>query len=312
MGSYVQIFIDDEDKPGNIPDFETITTQCFELGPKQATAINISGVRISVDKKSDGDVSDIWVKFGPNVTMGEARTQQFVAQYLEAENNHDVRAPRVYLAFTWGVYGYIVSEFIDGPMCDLSDAALVAPAVQALIAIPPPSSTPGPVGGGLIEHPFFIERQSSIQYESVKDLEDHVNGILYVTERKLRVRLRDEVAKYGLRLCPSDLKPVNFMKGKDGRIVAVDYAGYSFLPPSFFAMALRNETFAHELSTILQYPPCKNNGNALETASYAMVPFGTNKMGEEISLLSLLFPHARTPSQLYYTGLTKRLRALVL
>ncbi|KAG5649630.1 hypothetical protein H0H81_002787, partial [Sphagnurus paluster] len=116
MGSYVQIFIDDEDKPANIPDFETITTQCFELRPKQTTAINISGVRIPVEKKSDGDISDIWVKFGPNVTMGEARTQQFVAQYLEAENNHKVCAPRVYIAFTWGVYGYIVSEFIDGPV----------------------------------------------------------------------------------------------------------------------------------------------------------------------------------------------------
>ena len=32
----------------------------------------------------------------------------------------------------------------------------------------------------------------------------------------MRVRLRDEVAEYGLRLCPSDLKLVNFMKDKDG------------------------------------------------------------------------------------------------
>ncbi|KAG5633631.1 hypothetical protein H0H81_006390, partial [Sphagnurus paluster] len=163
-------------------------------------------------------------------------------------------------------------------MCDHSDAALVAPAVQALIAIPGPSSTPGPLGGGLIEHPFFIERHSSIQYDSVKDLEEHVNGILSVTGRKERVRLRDEVAIYGLRLCPSDLKRVNFMKGKDGRIVAVDYAGYSFLPPSFFALALRTGVFAHELSQMLQYPLCQDNTDALESASFALVPFGTNKI----------------------------------
>ena len=115
--------------------------------------------------------------FRSNVTMSEAMTQRFVAQYLQADNNHDVRAPRVYLAFTWGDFGYIVSEFIDGRMCDSSDTALVAAAVQALIAIPSPSSRPGPVGGGLIEHPFFVDRTSSIQYESVEELEDHVNGV---------------------------------------------------------------------------------------------------------------------------------------
>ena len=177
MSSYVEVFINDEGKPANIPDYATIITQCFELGPQQTTTINISGVHIAVDKRSDGDISDIWVKSGRNVTMGEAMTQRFVAQYLQANNNRDVRAPRIYLAFTWGDFGYIVSEFIDGRMCNNSDAALVAAAVQALIAIPSPSSRPGPVGGGLIEHPFFVDRTSSIQYESVEDLEDHVNGV---------------------------------------------------------------------------------------------------------------------------------------
>lgn len=181
MSSYVQVFINDKGKPANIPDCATIITQCFELGPRQTTATNISGVHIAVDKRSDGDISDIWVKSGRNVTMGEAMTQRFVAQYLQADNNHDVRAPRVYLAFTWGGVGYIVSEFIDGRMCNNSDTALVAAAVQALIAIPSPSSRPGPVGGGLIEHPFFVDRTSSIQYESVEELEDHVNGVSLVS-----------------------------------------------------------------------------------------------------------------------------------
>ena len=88
-----------------------------------------------------------------------------------------MRAPRVYLAFTWGDFGYIVSEYIDGQMCGKSDIPLVAAAVQSLITIPSPSSIPGPVGGGLIEHPFFIERTSSIPYESVKELQDHINGV---------------------------------------------------------------------------------------------------------------------------------------
>ena len=62
-------------------------------------------------------------------------------------------------------------------MCDESDIPRVAAAVQYLISIPSPSSTPGPVGGGPIEHPFFIDRTSSIWYESVEELQNHVNVV---------------------------------------------------------------------------------------------------------------------------------------
>jgi hypothetical protein len=109
--------------------------------------------------------------------MGEAMTQRYVAQQLQSNAITAVRVPHVYLAFIWRRRGYIVSEYIDGNMCDDSDIPRVAAAVQALISIPSPSSTPGPVGGGLIEHPFFIDRTSSIWYESVEELQDHVNGV---------------------------------------------------------------------------------------------------------------------------------------
>jgi hypothetical protein len=177
MASTVNVFINDKDKPANIPKYETIIDQCFNLGPRQVTAINVSGVRITLDKRSDNDVSDIWVKHGCAITMAEAKTQSFVAQYLEDNDIPVVRAPRVYLAFMWGACGYIVSEYIDGQICGDSDVPLVAAAVQSLITIPSSSSIPGPVGGGLIEHPFFVERTSSIWYESVKELQDHVNGV---------------------------------------------------------------------------------------------------------------------------------------
>jgi hypothetical protein len=179
MSSNVDVFINDKDKPANIPKYEMIITQCFDLGPRQATAANISGVRITLDKRSDNEVSDIWVKLGRNITMAEAETQRFVAQYLEENDIPAVRAPRVYLAFTWGGLGYIVTEYIHGQICGDSDISVVAAAVQSLITIPSSSSTPGPVGGGLIEHPFFINRTSSIRYESVKELQDHMNGVSF-------------------------------------------------------------------------------------------------------------------------------------
>jgi hypothetical protein len=177
MTSTVNVFINDENKPANIPSYETIIKQCFDLRPGQVTAINISGVRITLDKRSDTEVSDIWVKFGSDITMGEAKTQRFVAQYLESNNIAAVRAPHVYLAFTWGRFGFIVTEYIDGQICGDSDIPLVAAAVQYLITIPSPSPTPGPVGGGLIEHPFFVYRTSSIWYNSVGELQAHINGV---------------------------------------------------------------------------------------------------------------------------------------
>ena len=82
------------------------------------------------------------------------------------------------------------------------------------------------------------------------------------------------------------MKLVNFMKDKDDRIVAVDYGGYSFLPPSFFALALRHGAFAHELAAMLQYPPCKDNSKALVSASCALAPFSSNNIGEHIFSLS--------------------------
>ena len=58
--------------------------QFFELGPRQYTHINISSVRITLDNRSDNEVSDIWVKHGGGMTMAEAEAQCFVAQYLKS------------------------------------------------------------------------------------------------------------------------------------------------------------------------------------------------------------------------------------
>ncbi|KAI0794666.1 hypothetical protein C8Q74DRAFT_1249984 [Fomes fomentarius] len=279
MSYEVTVHIDDEDKPTNIPDYEFIIKQSFNLRPHQTNAINLNSVRITLDARSDHDVSNIWVKFAPSVTMREARTQQFVSQYLEQHNIAAVRAPRVYLAFTWGDFGFIVSEYVDGPMCEYSDIDLVAAAVQAMLKIPSPSSTPGPVGGGVIEHPFFLERTSDIWYETVEELQRHVNGILAKTRTPGRVNYTKEVADYGLILCISDIKSVNFMKDGEGRIVAVDFGGYSFLPPSFFALALRRGGgFAHNISCQIEIPPSPNLAPT-ESASFALVPRGRNDIG---------------------------------
>ncbi|KAI0674382.1 hypothetical protein C8Q78DRAFT_1014452 [Trametes maxima] len=276
MASEPSIVIDDASKPANIPGSKTIAKRCFEPGPHQADPY-IRGVRLDLQTDSPHDASTIWVKFGPSITMGEACTQHYVAHYLRDNHIPNVRVPLVYLAFKWGGYSFIVSEYIDGPMCDNSDIRPIAAAVQALIVIPSPVETLGRVGGGLIEHPFFVDRRASIEYSSIIDLQDHINGILRVTGKARRV---DFSLERGLCLCISDLKFPNFMKDRDGRIVAVDFGGYSFLPPSFFGLALEDSSLAHTLKYFLELPDFPSeNLLALMSASFSLVPFGSNKIG---------------------------------
>ena len=95
-----------------------------------------------------------------------------------------------------------------------------------------------------------------------------------------------ELADYGLCLCVSDPVPVNFMKDRDGRIVAVDFGGYSFLPPSF-AFSPKyggSSSFALHIAPMLDYPPSSHVG-AMVSASCALVPYNSNNVGEQISLL---------------------------
>ncbi|KIK06292.1 hypothetical protein K443DRAFT_290371 [Laccaria amethystina LaAM-08-1] len=65
-----------------------------------------------------------------------------------------------------------------------------------------------------------------------------------------------ELESRGLLLCVSGLKLVNFMRDMGGRIVAVDFDGYSFLPPSFFDFVLKggSSNFALNIVSMLRYP----------------------------------------------------------
>jgi len=65
-----------------------------------------------------------------------------LSNHLPASYFYHMHAPCVYLAFMWGDFSYIVSEFIDRQMCDNSNTVIVTTAVQALITIPSPNLRP--------------------------------------------------------------------------------------------------------------------------------------------------------------------------
>lgn len=174
-------------------------------------------------------------------------------------------------------------EYIDGPACDDSDAVRVAAAVECLIRVKGPTPAPGPVGGGPIKHRFFVDWDSSLTYNTVQVLEDHVNGILKNMGVSQRVSFNDEP----LCLCPCDLDRTNFKKGLQGKVVALDFGATCFLPSSFFAfaMTMAHDRFTQLVARYVQYP-ASSNLEAMLRASYYLVPFGKNTIGLPRSLKS--------------------------
>ena len=83
----------------------------------------------------------------------------------------------------------------------------------------------------------------------------------------------------------------NFMKDSGRKIVALDFGASCFLPLSFFIFALREgDDFTQRIARRLKHPKSPQL-NALLTASYAMVPYGTDKIGEHIPCsLFFFFP----------------------
>jgi hypothetical protein len=118
-----------------------------------------------------------FVKYGPMVGMGEARTQNYIVNIVNSDKDVVVLVPRVHYAFRHEGTGYILMQYVDGNDCNQSDYEAIVLAVNRLRSIPSPTTSPGPVGGGPVSHRFFDEHQSSIQYSSAKELQQHVNNV---------------------------------------------------------------------------------------------------------------------------------------
>jgi hypothetical protein len=99
-----------------------------------------------------------------------------------------------------------------------------------------------------------------------------------------RVSFKDEV-RDGLRLCPCDINRTNFKKGLEGKVVALDFGATCFLPPSFFAfkMATGEDRFTQLVARHVKYPASPNL-EAMLGASYHLIPFSTNDVGEQLSV----------------------------
>jgi len=79
----------------------------------------------------------------------------------------------------------------------------------------------------------------------------------------------------------------NFMKDREGKIVALDFGATCFLPVCFFDLALCNpDPFTQRLRRLI-VRSASMQLDALWLASRSLVPYGTNNIGKHISSLSL-------------------------
>lgn len=85
----------------------------------------------------------------------------------------------------------------------------------------------------------------------------------------------------GLYFCPCDITPQNFKKFEDGTVVALDFGAPCFLPPVFFAVAVRElvGNFAWKVAQRIHYPVSSDVKDIL-AASYFLVPFGRDEIGQ--------------------------------
>ncbi|KAI0043824.1 hypothetical protein FA95DRAFT_1562907 [Auriscalpium vulgare] len=257
----------------SLPSEETIVAQCVKLG------LDIRGTTI-VDPSTTSVIA--WVKYGHDVDLDEARTQDWTAKALRDAGVSDVQAPRVFHAFTakyYGTIGFIVMEYIEGVDCDSEDVDLVAKAVQALIGLqPPPTATLGHVGGGTksIVHSFFPEWLPNANYRSDQDFYDHMYGIF----KLLHIDFQGDLSIHGRFLCPSDIYPGNFRKRtmEDGRLilVALDFNATCFMPLPFIEVALKKNRspFNQRVARKVTYTP-SDDARALLRASGPLVQYGS-------------------------------------
>jgi hypothetical protein len=158
------------DPPADLPSCDTIVQQCAAAGFRQ------NGICFEVEGSPR-----FWIKYSDDITLGEALTQNQVAQILNADPTSVVRVPEVYFVFSRQPYRYIVMQHVAGDTVASrqlregkyvkGDVAAVAAAVKQLTSIRVPAGTsPGHVGGGRIGHNFFLDCQSSCEYPTVGHL----------------------------------------------------------------------------------------------------------------------------------------------
>ncbi|KAH8824854.1 hypothetical protein DL96DRAFT_1530672 [Flagelloscypha sp. PMI_526] len=264
--------------PKDLPSFDDIVQSCAAAG------FNRNGVCIQVAEKAR-----FWVKYGRSLTLGEGLTQAQVADIVNADSENIVRVPDVYLIFLHGRFRYIVMQFVEGETVGKrkssnmgeyreEEVQAVVAAVKALTALKmPPSTPPGPIGGGTIGHNIFSEWRSTLVYPTVKHLQHQINTL--VRPRKVRVDFVSETEEEGLLLCLADLDDSNFMVDERNTLWAIDFGCTSYMPRSYvsYSLNMSEKPFTLLLQHYVNFPR-SSNLHAMMLAGYLFMITGKNSL----------------------------------
>jgi len=124
-----------------------------------------------------GGSNAAFVKYGPMVAMARLALRTIFAAEVNEDENAVVRVPQVYYAFRYDGVGYILMQYVGDDDCNEDDFSAIVSAVERLLRIPCVTAAPGPIGGGPVTHRFFADQRSSVHYDSIGDLQSHINRV---------------------------------------------------------------------------------------------------------------------------------------
>ncbi|KAK0207369.1 hypothetical protein IW262DRAFT_1443504 [Armillaria fumosa] len=253
----IQLAVEDPNSPTWLPAPHAVVTKCRQHGPGPSGFVEYSPDFV----EPSPDCTELaWIKYVPRIAMGEARTQAFIANIVNSDKDCVVRVPHVYFAFRYKRIGYIIMQHIHGHDCNEDNLNEIARAVKRLLSIKSETRSPGPVRGGPVAHRFFADHQSDIRYNSVSELQEHVNNILAKAGYPCRVDFNKEDSG-NLSLCLDGIHPGNFRKDTHDRLFALDFGKTNFLPSAFQDLAFADgPELAMEVGESLGHSVSKHRG----------------------------------------------------
>ncbi|SPQ21407.1 547f5ec2-af15-4178-bc54-79792bc5304f [Thermothielavioides terrestris] len=206
----------------------------------------------------------VFVKFGGPEKQAEADMQRLAWEWLRQQRERDpgcnIYVPEVFKVFSRDNATFIIMELLAAtqvkdlakrfdPITWKQNKAqyydMITEGIRLLSLIPvPPDATPGPYTHAerYIKHMLFKDHEAPHIYNTVQDLEDHLNRIAVVAYQHLpgpppKVALEKELV-----YCYTDFNDENFMftTDPDGRprLYIIDFEHASFLPLSFLSYAV--------------------------------------------------------------------------
>ena len=136
----------------------------------------------------------VFIKYGRRGKEAEGGMQRLAFDWLTT--HHDsITVPEVYKIFTRGLFTFIVMEFVEAkPILEFAKQFepqywndhqsyyynMIIEGIELLRRMPVPSgTTPGPYSKSerIMKHMIFKDQEAPIQYDTVGELEDHLNRV---------------------------------------------------------------------------------------------------------------------------------------